>query len=148
MYAIDTNLLVYAHNTDSEFNEKSSLFLERVMNEWDESGNLTVCLPSQVIQEFINVITRQNKEHPLSLTEAIKVIDEYLKAGITIIHQKESQITTFLDLLKSVSTRKKIFDIALTATLKDNDIEGLYTVNVSDFSEFSFLKVENPLVDK
>jgi predicted nucleic acid-binding protein len=148
MYAIDTNLLVYAHNIGSEFNEKSSRFLERVMNEWDASGSLSVCLPSQVIQEFINVISRQTMEHPLSLAEAIKVVDEYLKAGIIIINQKESQVSTFLGLLRSVKTRKKIFDIALAATLKDNDIEGLYTVNVSDFSDLSFLKVVNPLVDK
>ena len=45
-------------------------------------------------------------------------------------------------------TLKKVFDIALAATLKDNDIEGLYTANVSDFKDFSFLKVVNPLVAK
>jgi len=34
-----------------------------------------------------------------------------------------------------VTTRKKIFDVALVATLKDSDISGLYTVNVGDFEE-------------
>jgi len=48
-------------------------------------------------------------------------------------------------LLSSVTTRKKIFDIALVATLKDNGISGIYTANVADFEEFSFLKVINPL---
>ncbi len=38
-----------------------------------------------------------------------------------------------------------IFDIALVATLKDNDISGLYTVNVHDFDGFDFLEVVNPL---
>ena len=32
MFAIDTNLLVCAHNGDSEFNEKSVAFLERVLS--------------------------------------------------------------------------------------------------------------------
>ncbi len=32
VYAIDTNLLVYAHNLDSPFHEKAKNFLEMVMN--------------------------------------------------------------------------------------------------------------------
>jgi len=44
-----------------------------------------------------------------------------------------------------VTTRKKVFDVALAATLKDNDISGLYTVNVDDFKGFDFLTIVNPL---
>ena len=35
IFAIDTNLPVYDHNTVSEFNEKAVDFLEKVMNERD-----------------------------------------------------------------------------------------------------------------
>ncbi|WP_207787995.1 hypothetical protein [Candidatus Thiosymbion oneisti] len=48
-------------------------------------------------------------------------------------------------LLKSVTTRKKIFDAALAATLKGHGISGLYTVNTKDFEEFTFLETKNPL---
>jgi hypothetical protein len=41
-------------------------------------------------------------------------------------------IETLMDLLKSVTTRKKIFDVALVATLKDHGVPGLYTVNTKD----------------
>lgn len=145
MLAIDTNLLVYAHNEDSEFNDKATGFLEKVMNERDEEGNLSVCLPSQVLIEFVNVITRQSLDKPLSLPEAIEVVNDYQKADIRIIYQRETQIQTFLELLSSLTTRKKVFDVALAATLKDNSISGLYTANVDDFKEFDFLKVINPL---
>jgi len=145
MFAIDTNLLVYAHNKDSEFNEEASAFMEKVMNQRDEEGNLSICIPTQVLMEFVNVITRQNLEKPLSLSEAIDVVQEYVESGVSIINQRETQIQTFLDLLGSVTTRKKIFDVALVATLKDNGISGLYTVNVGDFEEFYFLEVVNPL---
>ena len=37
------------------------------------------------------------------------------------------------------------YEHALAATLKDNGIMGLYTVNVADFEEFAFLEVINPL---
>ncbi len=145
MFAIDTNILIYAHNKDSEFNEEASAFLEKIMNERDEEGNLSVCIPAQVLMEFVNVITRQNLENPLSLSEAIDVVEDYLETGIRIISQRETQIRTFLDLLGFITTRKTIFDVALVATLKDNNISGLYTVNVADFEEFDFLEIINPL---
>lgn len=144
MFAIDTNILVYAHNTDSEYNARAIAFLEKILNERDEEGNLAVCLTAQVLMEFIHVITRQKVEKPLSLREAIQVVNDYLEAGIKIIHQRKTQIRTFLDLLSSTTTRKKVFDIALAATLKDNGISGIYTLNVADFKEFDFLEVVNP----
>lgn len=42
MFAIDTNLLVYAHNVDSEFHEKAFEFIEQTMNKRDETGKLSV----------------------------------------------------------------------------------------------------------
>ncbi len=146
MFSIDTNLLVYAHNKDSEFNRKAVRFLEKVLNDRDEKGNLPVCLTTQVLIEFINVITRQTIERPLSITSAIQIINDYYAGGVKILSQRDTQLWTFLELLSSVKTRKKIFDVALAATLKDHNITGLYTVNVDDFKEFDFLEVINPLV--
>ncbi len=145
MFAIDTNLLVYAHNEDSQFHDHAVTFLERVMNERDEEGNLTICVPTQVFTEFINVMTRNTLRKPLSLQEAIDVVQEYLDTGIQVVSHQPTQMQTFLDLLKTITTRKKTFDVALVATLKDNEIEGLYTVNVPDFEGFTCLTVINPL---
>jgi len=145
MFSIDTNLLVYAHNKDSEFNKKAVDFLEKVLNDRDEKGNFPVCLTTQVLIEFINVITRHTLERPVSIPEAIQIINDYSAAGIKILNQRNTQLRTFLWLLSSVKSRKKIFDVALAATLKDHNITGLYTVNVDDFKEFDFLEVINPL---
>jgi len=145
LFALDTNLLVYAHNTASEFNRTAAAFLEKVLNERDERGDLSVCLPVQVLQEFIYVVTWQRLEQPLSLPEAIRVVEDYLDTGITLVNPKATQLATFLSLLKETTTRQKVFDVALAATLKDNEIAGLYTMNVADFEAFDFLKVINPL---
>lgn len=40
---------------------------------------------------------------------------------------------------------KKVFDVVLAATRKDNGVEWLYTVNIDDFKDFPFLQIENPL---
>lgn len=145
MFAIDTNLLVYAHNIASEFHEEAKAFLEKVMNKRDEEGRLSVCVPVQVLLEFVHVITWQRLQSPLSLSQAIQLVEDYVDTGVTIVHQRETQLRTFLELLSMTSTRKRVFDVALAATLKDNGIVRLYTANVADFEDFAFLEVVNPL---
>jgi len=144
MFAIDTNILIYAHNQDSALHNQASAFLERLMNEYDDEGNLEICLPAQVLMEFMNVITRENLGKPLPLADAITIVQDYINSGIKIIHQQETQLKSCIDILKAVKSRKKIFDVALAATLKDNNIEGIYTVNTADFKDFNFLHVQNP----
>jgi predicted nucleic acid-binding protein len=147
MFAIDTNILVYAHNIDSPLYKKAKIFVENVVEHAHEvNGYRIVGIPLQVCAEFINVVTREAVGKPLSLKEAIGVIKEYTQyLEIPILFPQETQLRTFLSLLEETTSRKKVFDVALAATLKDNKIEGIYTVNVDDFKDFDFLKVENPL---
>ncbi len=145
MFAVDTNILVYAHNTSSSKHEAAKTFLQNAMNAKEENGRLSVCIPSQVLVEFMNVITWTRLETPLSLHDAKSIVEDYLRSDAEIIYPKPTQLVTLLNLLDSVESRKKVFDVALVATLKDNGIQGIYTVNTSDFKEFTFLEVENPL---
>jgi len=145
MFALDTNLLIYAHNTGSIFHEKAAEFVKSIAAEKDKNGSHVVGIAPQVFAEFINVITRQTIEKPLSLADAILAAEKYLKAGIPVIHPQRTQMQTFFELAKTATTRKKTFDLFLAATLKDNIIEGIYTVNTDDFKDFTFLKVVNPL---
>jgi hypothetical protein len=145
MYALDTNILVYAHNVKSPYHASAKLFVEQVMNARNADGQLSVCFPAQILIEFLNVITWQRLEAPLPLPDAIQVVQDYRATGVTILYPQHTQLETLVDLLKSVTTRKKIFDVALVATLKDHGIPGLYTVNTKDFEEFTFLDAKNPL---
>ena len=145
MYALDTNLLVYAHNTASPFHTKAKMFVEDIMNDRDEEGQLTICIPSQVLMEFLNVITWHRLDAPLPLSDATQIVQDYLDTDVTILYSQPTQLDSLLSLLKSVTTRKKIFDVALAATLQDHGITGLYTTNTKDFEEFKFLDVKNPL---
>ena len=115
------------------------------MNERDRRGNLTICIPAQALVEFLNVITWAKLESPLALPEALSLVRQYINTGVQIIQPQTSQLQTVLKLLENSTTRKKIFDTALAATLKDNGVQGLYTVNVKDFEDFLFLDVINPL---
>ncbi len=146
-FAIDTNLLVYAHNRDSPFHESAKSFIETVMNERNENGSLGVCIPAQVFIEFISVVTSNKLKTPLSISQATAIVQDYLETGITILTQKDSYLDNAIELLGQVSSRKRIFDVAIVAILKDNQISGIYTVNVEDFEGFTFLEVINPLCD-
>lgn len=53
MYALDTNLLVYAHNLSSPFHTKAKTFIEIVMNERDSTRKLKVCIPAQALIDFL-----------------------------------------------------------------------------------------------
>lgn len=146
MFALDTNILVYAHNVSSPFHFRAKAFIEHVMAEVNGTPITSVGLPLQVCAEFVNVCTRQSLITPLSLPEAIRILRRYTAFLETpIIFPKPTQLQTFLSLLEGTTTRKKVFDVALAATLSDNHVEGLYTVNVDDFKDFDFLRVVNPL---
>ena len=145
MYAIDTNLLVYAHNKDAAYHKQAEAFIEQVMNERDAQSRFQVCIPAQVLVEFLNVITWSKLEAPLSLAQAIRIVQTYIDSGVPIIHAQPTQLSTCLALLAVVMSRKIVFDVVLVATLKDAGIKGLYTANTKDFVEFDFLNVVNPL---
>ena len=146
MFAVDTNILVYAHNVRSPLNEKAKSFLERAVSAASYNAKEVVGIPLQACAEFINVCTRKTLEKPLTMQEAIQALRRYTDFLETaVIHPKATQLQTFLSLLETTTSRKKVFDVMLAATLKDNHIEGIYTVNVDDFKGFDFLKVVNPL---
>lgn len=97
MFALDTNILVYAHNLDSPRYEQAAGFVERVVRQRGErNGHHIVGIPLQVCVEFTNVITRNTIEQPLSLSEAIEVIRDYVDIVATpIIVPQPTQLRTF-----------------------------------------------------
>lgn len=144
-YAIDTNIFVYAHNIRATKHKEAKAFIERVMNERDADGKLSVCIPAQVLIEFISAVTSQRVEKPLTIAQATSVVKKYLDSDIDILLQRGTYFQNFIELMESTTARKRIFDVALAATLKDYGISGIYTANVDDFASFDFLEVINPL---
>jgi predicted nucleic acid-binding protein len=145
IFAIDTNLLVYAYNLNSPLHQSAKDFIERVMNERNEAGELSVCIPAQVFVEFTSVVTSKQLKKPLSLASARDIVQDYLDTDIRILTPQATYLHNYLELLGQVTSRKRIFDVALAAILKDNAISGVYTVNITDFKDFQFLEVINPL---
>lgn len=72
MFALHTNLLIYAHNEGSAFHEKSAAFVKKIATERNEFGQHVVGIPHQIFAEFINVITRQTIEKPMTIAQAMQ----------------------------------------------------------------------------
>lgn len=145
-FAIDTNILVYAYNTGSPFHQKASQFLLQKMTDFNEFGHLSICICQQTCIEFTNSITWQKLEKPLTIKQAVEILDYLENCGLKIIHPKPTQIQTHKELLLQSPSRKRIFDTSIAATLKDNGISGIYTVNSKDFQDYPFLTIINPLI--
>lgn len=139
-FAIDTNILVYAHDKDNPYHKSMKDFLVATIKNNPQS----LCIPYQVLLEFIHAITKRVKK-PLSIEQAILLVKYYQSLDIQIIYPKPTQLETLLTIFKQTPFKNRLFDIAIIATLKDNNIRGIYTVNTKDFIGYDFLSVINPI---
>lgn len=144
-FAIDANILVYAYDDLSPFHEQAKKFLIEKVNT-KINGKPSICICYQTCTEFIYSSTYAKLQNPLTLDQAQFIINELIKHKVEIIYQKPTQLKTFFEIFNQRPSRKRLYDISLIATLKDNGIDGIYTVNTKDFQDYSFLTVVNPLV--
>jgi len=139
---LDTNILVHAYNKSSPNQDKASKIIKKAMH-----GEIDVCLSPQVLYEFYAVVTSAKRvEHPISTNEAANLCidlwecNEIEKLNPTGIAPLEVfKFAQELNLSKA-----EIFDCVLAVTAKENDIEIIYTENISDFKSYKFIKAVNP----
>lgn len=136
----DTNLLIYAHNQDSKFHQKSKNFL---LSKLSVSG---VCFTPQIFLEAYRNFT-QKIEKPIGISEACHIIKFYLKQpGVKIIYPQQTTLSIVLNLVQKYKIKGAgIFDTFLVATMLDNKIPTLYTHNPKDFKFYKEIKIIDPL---
>jgi len=139
---LDANILIYAHQSLSEFHTKSRALLEKGLK-----GETTLCICPQVLYEFYAVVTDPKRvTNPTSAKDAIAEIEKYLKVeNISKIYPGHGIIEKTIDLMRRHKiTKQKIFDLQLVATMLLNDVTRLYTFNQSDFTEFKEIVILTP----
>lgn len=135
---IDSNVLVYAINSSSPKHVKAQRFIQRNV------GKLQVA--HQNIFEALRVLTHTKFPSPMEITEAVKAIENIIKAcDIIAPDYKTHRIT--LELIKKYKiTSNQIFDAYLAATAISNGIDTLATDNIKDLQIFSEITVINPFL--
>jgi len=139
---LDANILIYSHQSLSEFHARSREILEKGLKR-----ELSLCICPQVICEFYAVVTNPRRvTNPISAEEATAEIEKYLYAqNILMIYPGPGIMEAILDLLKRYGvTKQKIFDLQLVATMLINNVTHIYTFNKDDFSQFKEIEVLEP----
>lgn len=139
---LDTNILVYGHQEQSEFHTRARSILLQGFE-----GKVPMCVCPQVLMEFYSTITNPKRvTNPAPPEEAIEEIEKYLNNGnIRKIHAGEDTWGHTLGLLKQHALKgMKVFDLQLVATMLANDVSRIYTFNRDDFLRFTEVEVLTP----
>lgn len=139
---IDTNILVYAVETDNPWHKRAIALMNRV-----NTGELLIYLSPQVIGELYSTITNPRKiRNACPPDEAVEIVRSIWEAeNIRKLYPKESTLKLTLDLVKRYQLRAvDFFDAQIVATMMDNGITTIYTVNEADFAMFEEIKAVNP----
>ena len=136
---LDTMILCYAHDALSPYREKAKLVILAGLR-----GLYIPYVSIQNILEFYSVVTSRRVKKPLSPAKASKIATTYLSSKrIRKLYPRNLREALKYTAENNVKNGD-IFDVVLAYTAKD-EIDYLWTQNVSDFENFKFLKVENPL---
>jgi predicted nucleic acid-binding protein len=140
-YLIDTNILVYAYNEDSEFHEEALRILENALNK-----NINAAIADKNLFEFFAIITDKRRiENPISTDEAIDIINFLVDSNITIIYSSPFGFLKTLELAgKYKIKRQEIFDTNLVALMIQNKIDTIITANEKHFKNIKEINVLNP----
>ena len=142
MIAVDTNLLVYAHRTDSEWHEPAL----RVLKDLAE-GTAPWAIPWPCVHEFLAVTTHPRiYVPPTPLATALEAMRVWIEApGCRLLGEGPG----FFDLLRQMASAHQVsgplvHDLRIAAICLHHGVSQLWTLD-RDFSRFTGLKTFNPL---
>ena len=144
MIAVDTNILVYAHRADHEWNGAASTCIRALAE-----GRAAWAIPWPCVHEFYAVVTRPNVfDPPSSAAQALDQLEAWFESNsLHLLAESSHHFAT----LKRLATGAKlvgasIHDARIAAICIDHAVAALWTLD-RDFSRFRGLKVHNPITD-
>ena len=134
MIAVDTNVLIYAHRSETERHAEALQRL-RTLAEGDNPWGL----PVFCIAEFIRVVTHLRVFAPPSdLRTALDFIDRLLESpSIRLLLPGQTYPSTFRDVCEAAEVRGNLaFDAQIVAACIEHGVHELVTAD-RDFSRFA-----------
>ena len=141
MILIDTNLLLYAHNTIDPKHAAARRWLESVLSRPEP---LALCWAS--VLGFLRIATHPTIfAQPKSTTEASLIVSEWLaRPNVSILEPTSQHWTILKELLESAQVRGPLVTDAHLAALSIEHGATLCTTD-RDFTRFPGLKWMNPI---
>lgn len=141
-FALDTNILLYASDSDSPFYRAASSFLEACMQQEE-----LFCLGWPTVMSYLRIATHPSVfSRPLTPEEAMANVETLLGLPHTrFLSEEEGFWAIYRELTAGVPTRGNLVpDAHLAAILRQHGVKRLYTHD-RDFLRFPFLDVHDPL---
>lgn len=136
---IDTNILVYSY--DASEPEKQKICSSLIKKCWMREVSYAIAL--QNLSEFYVIVT-QKIEKPLTGEIAKNIVKDIIDFNNwQVIGFDENAVIAAIDL--SMKYGIHYWDALLCATMKQNEITGVYTENVKDFERVPWIKAVNPM---
>ncbi len=143
MFVIDTNILLYAVNPDSEDHRRARALLE----EW-RTGDRSWFLTWSIVYEFLRVSTHTKVfPRPLTLSQAQAWIAALLASNISGLLTPTDRHIEILEALAAQHPRLRgniMHDLQTVTLMREHGVTEIRTAD-TDFHQFSFLQVVNPL---
>lgn len=139
----DSNLLVYAYNSESRFHKQSKKWLEDAVHR-----QISILLPWVTCLSFLRLMTHRSVlEHPMRPEECFSCVEEWHSLDcVQQVDLGSKGRKIFKEFVDSIQPVGNLFYDAYLAALAREYSATVYT-NDGDFLRFSGIKVANPLSD-
>ena len=143
MIAVDSNILIYWHRTDSEWHEAATAALDGL-----SAAKTPWAIPWPCVHEFLAVVTHPRIfSPPTPGSVATKAVAAWLESqSLVLLAETDSYWPVLAKLVESSrAIGPRIHDARIAALCVHHGITELWTAD-RDFSSFPDLRVRNPLV--
>lgn len=143
MIAVDSNLLIYAHRTDSDWHDPAARTVRQLAE-----GRSTWAIPWPCLYELYSISTNPRIYSPPSTpAQAIEQIEIWLESpSVVLLAETQGFEDRLIGLLRSTRPRGgMVHDARIAALCLHAGVRELLTAD-RDFSRFDQLPTRNPLI--
>lgn len=144
MIALDTNLLVYAHRTDSPWNRRAYACVLQLA-----CGARAWAIPWPCLHEFMAIVTHPRIFNPpTSVAEACAQCEAWLESPTLVqLGETDGYWSVFRKLVENGHvTGPRVHDARIAALCLSHEVDELWTAD-RDFGRFPALATRNPLTN-
>jgi len=141
--ALDSNLLIYAHRGEVEWNEEAFELVTGLA-----SGRSAWAIPYPCLHEFLRIVTDPRiYRTPTPLEEALAQIADWADSpSARLIGEGPAHLDLLADVAREGRVRgAAVHDARIAAICLEHGVRELWTAD-RDFSRFPSLRARNPLV--
>ena len=140
---VDTNVFVYATDTQSPHCPAASAFIDAVA-----SGSFIGCVTPQVLLEFVSVVTNPKRVITVRTPEEAWAAADGFAASLSVVVPPEDLYARASKLAQSLKVaRQDVFDLAIAITALYGDVSIVYTFDTSVFSRVPGMTVRTPTAE-